>query len=329
MKGPTVESICVFGSLARTATDKFSDRDILIVSDDSAHRNGVVKYWQARGWAVSSYSPSRLLKTIEAGSLFVQHLRREGIILKDKNGWLDDQLEGAQPKKSYEEDATRSVLLAAPIERFESDELVNRNLVVADLAYVALRNFGICYLANRKRYTFDYQEIVDTIGVDFGLTTEEITTLSALREGKAAYRSGYDCGDVPGTVGDLRRILSIFFPARPLTEIDIGAEIRALGGGYAILRDFEAFVVAKFGCDGWATGRAQGHFGGVWKWIMDPRMYCWNIRNVDRVHLNELKRFLENQKIDELELNDMFPTQKSDSILHNRPYSNTSICRLS
>ena len=218
MKDPAIESICVFGSLARTSIDRLSDRDILVVSDDSVHRSNVVKHWQARGWAVSSYSPSRLLKTIEAGSLFVQHLKREGIILKDRNGWLGEQLEGAAPKKSYENDAARNVLLAAPIERFDSDELIERNLIVADLAYVALRNFGICYLANRGRYTFDYHEIVNTIGEEFSLTTEEIMILSTLRNGKAAYRGGRDCGDIPGTIGD-RNYLGRLSTARPARAI--------------------------------------------------------------------------------------------------------------
>ena len=329
MKNPSVESVCIFGSFARSTTDELSDRDVLVVCDDSVRRNGVVEYWQSRGWAVSAYSPSRLLKTIEAGSLFVQHLRLEGIILEDKNGWLGDQLKRAQAKKSYEIDAMRSVLLAVPIERFEADDLIEGNLVVADLAYVAIRNFGICYLANKKRYIFDYSEIVNYLGIEFGLNAQEVQILDTLRNGKAAYRDGRDFGDVRGTIGELRDILSIFFVDRPLVEIDVGAQVRDLGGGYAILRDFEAFVVARFGCNGLVAERVLKYLDCVWRWIMDPRAYCWNIRHVDRMHLNGLQRFLERETIDGIELSDKLQAQVSNAVVRKRVYSDSTIGRLS
>ena len=321
MKERSVESVCIFGSFARSASDELSDRDVLVVCDDTGRRNSVVGYWQARGWAVSAYSPTRLLKTIEAGSLFIQHLKREGIILEDWNGWLSDQLNGAEAKESYEVDAMRSVLLAAPMERFEADELIERNLVAADLAYVAIRNFGICYLANRKRYIFDYNDIVSELGVEFDLDAREMQVLGTLRKGKVAYRNGFNHKDVQGTVGELREILSTFFADRPLCEIDVSAEIRDLGGGYAILRDFEAFVMARFGCSGFVAKRALEHLGCVWRWIMDPRAYCWNIRHVDRMHLNKLKRLLEKETIGEIQISDELHAHMSNTIARKGLYA--------
>ena len=52
---------------------------------------------------------------IQSGSLFIQHLKLEGIIIEDNGGWLFDTLDQAKPKKSYISDAAASVSLALPI----------------------------------------------------------------------------------------------------------------------------------------------------------------------------------------------------------------------
>ena len=162
MNDDGVESICVFGSAARSSTDGISDRDILVVSSNSLKRNLLIHEWKSKGWSVASYSPYRLMRMIDSGSLFIQHLKLEGIILKDNHRWLERSLQAAEKKKTYESDAKESVALALPIERFTADSLIQDNLIVSDMAYVALRNFGICFLAEKGKLVFDYHMIVQT-----------------------------------------------------------------------------------------------------------------------------------------------------------------------
>ena len=164
MTNSRIESVCIFGSAARSSADQLSDRDVLIVSDDRYRRQHLVNYWRRAGWSVAIYSPGRMLKMIQAGSLFIQHIKLEGILLQDQNGWLEHLLQSAKKKQSYEADARASVSLALPIERFAADASIEQNLIVSDLAYVAIRNFGICYLANRGVMIFDYHRIVDHLG---------------------------------------------------------------------------------------------------------------------------------------------------------------------
>ena len=188
MTNSRIESVCIFGSAARSSADQLSDRDVLIVSDDRYRRQHLVNYWRRAGWSVAIYSPGRMLKMIQAGSLFIQHIKLEGILLQDQNGWLEHLLQSAKKKQSYEADARASVSLALPIERFAADASIEQNLIVSDLAYVAIRNFGICYLANRGVMIFDYHRIVNRLGKDFGLSSMELKLLHSLRAGKVAYR---------------------------------------------------------------------------------------------------------------------------------------------
>lgn len=289
MKTDNVDSICVFGSAARSSSDLISDRDVLVVADDPERRQHVVRCWRAAGWSVAAYSPTRLMKMIGTGSLFLQHLKLEGIILRDQDEWLARVLHAAGRKQSYEEDALRSVELALPIERFRPWALIGQMPIVADLAYVALRNYGICHLADRDEIVFDFHEIVKRLADEFGLCRREVRLAHSLRATKARYRGGFGGNGTFGTVEDLRLLLSKFFEHRPLEELPHNAPVRDLGSGYATLRDFEAAVVRKLEDSGMTWDRLLSGLGRVWKMIRDPRIYAWEVRNLSPVELESLR----------------------------------------
>ena len=278
MSGRGIEGICVFGSAARGSSDKYSDRDVLIVSGDKRRRARMTSAWRARGWSVAAYTPSRLRKMANSKSLFIQHLKLEGIVTCDRGRWLHGLLDSAEPKASYAADATMSVELALPIERFEAEAPIRDRLATADMGYVAARNFGICHLADSGRLSFDYNCIVSHLADDFDLDRRETDLLLSLRAGKTAYRRGAPCGSVVGSVGELRSVLSRFFPSRPLGQIDGSARPRELAGGYATLRDYEAAAVAKLGPRPTDAELAALRADPMWKWVCDPRAYAWNIR---------------------------------------------------
>ena len=278
MSGRGVEGVCVFGSAARGSGDDYSDRDVLIVSSDRRRRDRMTSAWRAHGWSVAAYTPSRLRKMANAKSLFVQHLKLEGIVTRDRGRWLRGLLDGAEPKDSYAADAAMSVELALPIERFEAEAPIRDRLATADMGYVAARNFGICHLADSGRLSFDYNRIVSRLADDFDLDRRETDLLLSLRAGKTAYRRGAPCGGVVGSVGELRSVLSRFFPSRPLGQIDGSAPPRKLAGGYATLRDYEAAAVVKSGPRPTGAELAALRADPIWKWVCDPRAYAWNIR---------------------------------------------------
>ena len=289
MISSNIESVCVFGSSARMTTDCLSDRDILVVAGEKQRRDDIIQYWCKRGWSVAAYSPRRFVKMIETGSLFIQHLRKEGIILEDSNGWLSRNIKYAKPKHSYAIDAQRSVFLALPMERLDGDALIADELVAADLAYIAARNFGVCYLADRDILTFDYSQIIKRLARDFNLGPEEISLLESLRSGKVAYRRDQKCSNVSGTVGELRDLLGKFFVERPLGNVDLNSPIRDLCTGYATLRDFEVWSLPKVRRNGIKVEELGRNFQVVGKWIHSPRNYSWNIRNISAERLERIR----------------------------------------
>lgn len=292
-----IESICIFGSTARISTDQLSDKDVLVVSNDRSRQQYLSKYWRKSGWSVASFSPNRLLKMIDSGSLFIQHLKFEGILLTDRHGWLEQVLKSAERKQTYEADAKASVLLALPIERFDSEALIQENLIVSDLAYVALRNFGICYLADKGEMIFDYRQIVEQLTKEFGLSASEAKLAHSLRMGKSAYRGSGGWNEIPGTVEELRFILSKFFQHRPLENIQYSEPVRDLGCGYATLRDFEAAIVnnieIKFENSRIGGSRSLKH---ILKLINDPRTYAWEVRNMSQNSLESIRLTIDSPK---------------------------------
>ena len=290
MKQSDIESVYVFGSAARRTTDSLSDRDVLVVAAKKSQRDAISERWRERGWSVAAYSPRRLLKMIRARSLFIQHLRMEGIAIEDRNGWLGYHLRNAKPKRSYEIDAQNSVSLALPLERLSGDALIVDELIAADLAYVAARNFGVCYLADKNRLTFEYYQIIEHLAEDFQLGVDEVNLLKALRSGKAAYRSGAISSGVVGTVGELRGLLSKFFASRPLREVGQGCPIRNLGTGYSTLREFEAWIGPEARNAGFEVQALGEDLQQMYKMVVCPREYSWDVRNLSARELEGMRR---------------------------------------
>lgn len=279
MKEKFVQSVCVFGSVARSNSDCMSDKDILIICSDPHQRKLLEKEWVAKGWSASVYSPSRFIALVEAGSLFVQHLKLEGIIVSDHDNWLKDVLKFARPKPSYSHDARNSIDLALPIERFNNDLLVSENSIVADLAFVCIRNFGINYLADAGNFIFDFEKIADEVRRNFTVSNSEIELLYSLRAGKSAYRSGLTRASLPGTIGDLKSLLGKIFPERPLGTIKSIAQLRNLNSGYARLRDLEAAVVSGLGGAPSIVELNRLGIEDVWRLVTRPHDYSWQVRN--------------------------------------------------
>ena len=282
MRQEFVESICVFGSVARSRTDCISDKDVLIVADSFQNRVRLTAEWKTKGWSVSAYSPNRFRAMTNSGSLFAQHLKHEGIILSDNDGWLRRTLEQASPKSTYLLHAMDSINLAKPIERFQNDFLLQDQQIVADLAFVSIRNFGINYLAERGELIFDFTEIVEQISRDHRLNTQETELLLSLRAGKAAYRGNSINVNLPGTVADLKELFGKFFPHQTLTKIDNLTPVRSFMSGYMRLRDLEASIISQLGAPPREEDLKRFRMESIWKWITRPQDYSWQVRHFSK-----------------------------------------------
>ena len=274
-----IESICIFGSAARGTADSMSDKDVLIVTGSPRRRRQLVRKWVGDGWSVAAYSPSRIRAMAVKGSLFVQHLKREGIIVSDDRGWLANLLNAAEPKRSYETDFHSAVQMLKPLDRLRSGYWPQ--LMAADLGFVFIRNAGIYLLAERGVYEFDYERIVDALADIAGLTISQVKILHHLRALKVAYRlrdqTLIDLGDRRALLETCAKVARTNVPEK----IQEDAPIRLFPLRYATLRDLEARMVMQFDVGLMDHGGLTDDLSSLWKMVTTPREYSWAIREID------------------------------------------------
>ena len=95
-------SVCIFGSQARRTADLLSDRDLLVVGDPSPARDWYSGRLAGSGLARVGFRSRRIRASSKCRrSLFVQHLKQEGRILRDAGCFQATALEGYLPKRDY------------------------------------------------------------------------------------------------------------------------------------------------------------------------------------------------------------------------------------
>src|SRR4051812_45479039 len=88
------ETAIIFGSLARGDYDAMSDKDILIIDSDRDNLRSAAVILEQRGWSVAQFTWTQMAVLKARQSLFLYHIVREGIILKDKEHRYDDLMSG-------------------------------------------------------------------------------------------------------------------------------------------------------------------------------------------------------------------------------------------
>lgn len=182
-----VESIALYGSCARGDSDVISDSDLLIVDSDSEALSFADRALHSLGFSCAAYTWARLFHMAKHGSLFLQHLKNESIILKDDHSRLNSFLRVFEPKPDYTQDieATKEVISLTGIVTSTKPSIG----WALDVLAVAVRNMGILELANRGQYVFSLSALYDKLS-DVGLLmASDIQTLMPLRLYKSQYRS--------------------------------------------------------------------------------------------------------------------------------------------
>jgi len=87
------DSMLIFGSIARGDGDRMSDRDVLIVSDESSVRRNTASSLRRRGWSPVSFTWQSLTVQLLETGLFITHLKLEASILQDSNQRLRNSLD--------------------------------------------------------------------------------------------------------------------------------------------------------------------------------------------------------------------------------------------
>jgi hypothetical protein len=184
-------SIAIFGSSLRPNFDKYSDKDLLIVSNSYTKLNELKNIYEQDGYSVSTYSYDKLKYLSSKGSLFVQHLKTESKILTDYKGVLTDILE------NHKEHQPSSEQIKESIDFFNFLENIPDNKIgyawFCDCYYVGIRNYLILKSAESKNYGFSFPYLLSDLLNAKNINNEDFETLRQLRVIKKNYREGiYD-----------------------------------------------------------------------------------------------------------------------------------------
>lgn len=231
-------SICIIGSIARETNDDLSDRDLLAIGSPNEVEAAVSGY-AADGWNVTRYSYVTFSAMAEAHSLFVQHVKQDGRIVRDDLGFLSTVLRNFQAKKDYSQE------LLSAIKPLHSLSEIERNywakLFQSDVLYVTIRNACIFHRATVEEPAFDYRDLISWVSRVANLSTSEEGALLHLRHLKHAYRSRYADVDVSCVqeIGAVSRKLLDYW----LNEPCAGVTAVHHSNGYHEVRDLEGRLI--------------------------------------------------------------------------------------
>lgn len=245
------QSIALFGSRARGDSDAFSDSDLLVISDHFIDREQ--NLFAQRGFSVSSFTWKQFEAMAADGSLFVQHVKQESIILSDADGRLQSVLGGFSPEcdqrsRLSDNCAFFEVTCGTP------DHI--RTIGWAfDVLAVAVRNHAVLLAAQEESYIFSFASLIDWLARKYGLSSNELALLGALRPLKHEYRTtsqvrSADWQQLLATQTVIERIFSVGCTGAPKSLVEFSREridvVPSSRHWYLTLRSYEGAMRALY-----------------------------------------------------------------------------------
>jgi len=179
-------SIAIFGSSLRPNFDKYSDKDLLIVSDSYSKLNKLKNNYELAGYSVSTYTYKKLKYLSDLGSLFIQHLKVESRILTDQKGLLSKILE------NHQESLPSAKQIKESIEYFDFLKNIPDSKIgyawFCDCYYVGLRNYLILKSAEIQNYVFSFLNLLSVLLKSKTIDNDDFEVLRQLRVIKKNYR---------------------------------------------------------------------------------------------------------------------------------------------
>ena len=261
-------SISIIGSAGRKSADSLSDRDLLAIGEEDAVSHAVQPY-KRMGWNVSHFSREEFEEMAASQSLFVQHVKQDGRLVRDDGGYLRDTLCGFQITRAYHREVRGAV---APIFSIgAAEKSLWGQLFQADVLYVAVRNACILHRASIARPDFDFSRLVRWSANSAGLSVEDTEHLLRLRRLKVAYRGREPLVDTSTISDSITAATKLALHLESTAGSITGGEDAS--NGYFELRDLERRLITSVGpkfMDGLDAGQDLTE---LWSVICNPSAY--------------------------------------------------------
>lgn len=181
---PTIDAICLFGSVARGDANEWSDIDLLVVGrDDRLTRRDLVETLPEplRMTPLSLlYYRTSDFDWMEESDLFVEHFRREGVVLHDGTGRLTQLLSG--PRRSHvgvRDEVTRELEQLRPYE--DLGRFGDNLLFCLSHLYAIGKSIAIAQLASQGVYEFNRDLAFEKLRIQAPEMARAIDTITELR----------------------------------------------------------------------------------------------------------------------------------------------------
>ena len=207
-----IDSVAYYGSSVRGDYDHLSDRDVLLVSDDETVLEEARSSLSNQGYSCACYDWRKLELLASKKALFVQHLKQESRIIRDKGRRLESLLAYYFPATSYSKhiDPARNLV---SLTQYFPDTPVGIGWAL-DVLTIGFRNLAILTLANEGKYVFAFSELVSELRRIGLIAVDDELNLLTLRKYKSSFRKKH-FSSLPAkeTVFELQRIIGKTFDA--------------------------------------------------------------------------------------------------------------------
>jgi hypothetical protein len=181
-----IDAVAYYGSSVRGDHDHFSDRDVLLVSDDEVALDEGRFLLSNQGCSCACYDWSKLNLLASKKALFIQHLKQESNIIVDKDYKLRSLLARYSPACSYSEHIDPARNLVSLTQYFpDTPQGIGWAL---DVLTIGFRNLAILTLANEGKYVFSFKELISELRGIGKIAKEHEHSLLSLRKYKASFR---------------------------------------------------------------------------------------------------------------------------------------------
>lgn len=232
-------AIARYGSSIRKDDDQFSDRDLLITCPSYLKTKLVEKY-KKDNYSVSYFTPAQLTFMATKGSLFLQHLKSESLILLDDNCDFKNYLENIKFIKPTDDEINS---VKSSLEFLFSWPCYKSLLGwKADYMYCLIRDLLIKSNAQNGVVCFSINGLIEIFRESMGI---DLAKLQDLRRIKAAFRNNdYLPDSTSSIVSELETLVIDAFALKSTkwSGIDL-VEQRQFISNHEQLRVIEAFYL--------------------------------------------------------------------------------------